>query len=61
MIFNFRKREHKVTQQEEVIDAKQRQLNRKMDKDIQAFKELNKVLDNGITLEIKKAIGGKHV
>lgn len=61
MIFNFYKKQHHTVVKEKAINAKQEQLNRKMDKDIRSLRELNRILDNGVTLEIKKGLGGKHV
>lgn len=60
MLFNFRKRERHSDIKEQLISTKQDQLTHKIDEDINAYKQLNKVLSNGITIEIKKAIGGKH-
>lgn len=61
MILNFRQRDHQSKQKDKIISQKQGQLTRKMNEDINAFRKLNEVLDNGITLEIKKAIGGHNV
>lgn len=60
MIFNFRKPERRIKEQDKVISEVQRQHTRKVNADIKAIQQLNSILDNGITLEIKKAMGGKH-
>jgi len=60
MIFNFRKRERKIEAQDKVIQEVKRQHTRQVNKDIKAIQQLNEILDNGVTLEIKNAIRGNH-
>lgn len=61
MIFNFRKHERKIDEKEKVIVEQKRRQTRKMDSDINKLKAINKILDNGITLEIRKGMGNHHV
>lgn len=60
MIFNFRKRQKKIELQERVIDNAQKEHIKTVDSYIEKQQALNKILSNGVTLEIKKAIGSKH-
>lgn len=60
MLFNFRRRERHIDQQEQAIQAEKRKLHAKIERDIRAVERVNKVLSNGITLKIHIATGGKH-
>lgn len=60
MIFMFKKREAKIEEQEKDIKNAKQVLHRKINKDIKKQNELIELLSNGITLEIKRAVGGKH-
>lgn len=61
MIFNFRKHERHIAEKEKVISEKKRQETRKVNADIDKLRKINKILDNGITLEIKKGLGNHGV
>lgn len=60
MIFMFRKREAKIKSREKDITNAKQVLHRKINRDLKEQNELISILKNGITLEIKQAIGGKH-
>lgn len=60
MIFMFKKREAKIQKQEKDITNAKKVLHRKINRDLKEQHELINILSNGITLEIKQAIGGKH-
>lgn len=60
MIFNFRKKELHIELKEREIQQAKHELHKKIDNDIRNINKLNKVLSNGITLEIYKATGGRH-
>lgn len=61
MIFNFRKHERRIDEKEQAIRIKKQQQTRKVNADIDKIKAINRILDNGITLEIRKGLGAKHV
>ena len=56
----FKKKEKKIAEKEQAIQIDKRKLHADMNKDIASMKRLNKVLSNGVTVEIYHAIGGKH-
>lgn len=60
MIFMFKKREAKIEEQEQEIKNAKQVLHRKINRDLKKQNELIQILSNGITLEIKKAIGGHN-
>lgn len=55
-----KKREAKIERQEKDIKNAKQILHRKMNRDLQKQKELIDILNNGITIQIKEAIGGRH-
>lgn len=59
-MFGFKKREAKIERQEKEITDAKRQLHRKINQDLRKQNELIDILNNGISIEIKKAIGGSH-
>lgn len=56
----FRKKGSKIEDKDRAIQEVKRRHTRKVNADIKAIQELNSILENGIALEIKKAIGGGH-
>lgn len=60
MIF-FRKREAKIERKEVDIKNAKQVLHRKINKDLKEQDELINILNNGITLEIRKGLGNPHV
>lgn len=58
MILMFKKREVKIEEQEQEIKNAKKVLHRKINRDLKKQNELIQILSNGITLEIKRAIGG---
>lgn len=61
MFFMFKKREAEIERQEQDIDDAKKVLHKKMNRDLKKQNELIDILSNGITLEIKKGMGGHHV
>lgn len=61
MFFMFKKREAHIKQQEKDIKNAKQVLHRKINKDLRKQQDLIDILSNGITLEIKKGLGAKHV
>lgn len=55
MILNFRKRERAIEAKEKVITKERQKFHKDANKTIHKLEEINKVLGNGITLEIGKA------
>lgn len=55
MIFNFRKQEKKIDAKELQIQAEKAKFHRAANQTNKELKKLNKVLSNGITLQIGKA------
>lgn len=62
-MFSYKKKqqaiEHAETKGEEIMATK-RDIDVSIETTKKNLKRLNKVLDNGITLKIKTAMGGKH-
>lgn len=60
MIFNFRKRELVIEMKEKEIQEAKKKLHSRIDRDIRSVSRLNKVLANGVTLQVYKATGGRN-
>ncbi len=61
MMFFMKKREAKIERQEQNITQAKQALHRQINRDLKKQNELIDMLNNGITLQIKKGLGGKHV
>lgn len=59
MIINFRKRELKIELQEKEIQHVKKEFHKDIRKTVIMQKKVNKLLSNGITLEIYHALGHK--
>lgn len=59
MIINFRKRELKIELQEKEIQHVKKEFHKDIRKTVAMQKKVNKLLANGITLEIYQATGHK--
>jgi len=60
MFVLFKKKEAAIEVQEKEIQRIKRDFHRKIDMTVKQQKKVNKILANGITLEIYHATGGKH-
>lgn len=59
MMFNFKKQEAKIKKQEHEIQRVKKEFHKDIRKTVTMQKKINKVLANGITLEIYHALGHK--
>lgn len=59
MMFNFRKQEEKIQRQEHEIQRAKKEFHKDIRKTVIMQKKVNKLLSNGITLEIYHALGHK--
>ena len=62
LLFNRKKNrmQERADAQEKKIEGVKKDFHKKVDTDLEKVRKINKVLSNGVTLQVFHAVGGKH-